>query len=257
MKRAAVGRATAARASHSIVICLCTALLVSSAWGLDLLKFTESDTNSVFSPCKDTTVQVGDGFTFGIAFNNNKSAFFQKDVQYSPCDSHLSSLSSGKLALFRPKVDQISLLTINESFLDLSNPQVMVAFAGSKYAAVSYPHTVSTSAHVITSFTMVLDYSKGRLQNILWKSDGCSSCTGNSAFICWNKTDCAIPLSSCKTQGGKVDCSLGFQTSFSGIDKHDKVFNSWYEISNLHQYSLYGLYSNLKDSLTSQYNKAV
>ncbi|KAI5070061.1 hypothetical protein GOP47_0014404 [Adiantum capillus-veneris] len=231
-----------------------TALMASSAWGLDLVKFTESDTNNVFNPCKDTTVQLGDGFTFGIAFSNEKSAFLVKDVQYSPCDSRLSSLSSGRLSIFRPKVDQISLLIINESHIDLSNPKVMVAFAGSKYAAISYPHTVASSAHVITSFTLVLDFSKGRLQSLLWKSDDCSSCQGNSTFVCLNKTDCAIPRQSCKTQGGKVDCSLSFQLSFSGSDKHDRVFNSWFEISNLHQYSLYGLYSNLKDSLTSQYN---
>lgn len=226
-----------------------------STWGLDLVKFTESDTNKVFSPCKDTTVRLGDGFTFGIAFNNERSAFFVKGVQYSPCDSRLSSLSSGKLAIFRPKVDQISLLTINENDLDLSNPKVMVAFAGSKYAALSYPHAVASSAHVITSFTLVLDYSKGRLQSFLWKSDGCSSCSGNSSFVCLNKTDCAIPLNSCKSHGGKVDCSLSFQTTFSGFDQNNRVFNSWYEMEKLHQYSLYGVFSNLKDSLTSQYNK--
>lgn len=239
-----------------LLICVSTALIARSALGLDLVTFTESDTNKVFSPCKDTTVQVGDGFTFGIAFSNEKSDFSLKGVQYSPCDSRLhSTLSSGKLSIFRPKVDQISLLTINESFLDLNNPKVMVAFAGSKYAALSYPHTVASSAHIITSFTLVLDFSKGRLQSFLWKSDGCSSCSGDSAFVCLNKTDCAIPLSSCKTRGGKVDCSLSFQTSFSGSDVHDRVFNSWYEINNLHQYSLYGVFSNLKDSLTSQYSK--
>lgn len=222
--------------------------MASSAWGLDLVKFTESDTNTVTSPCKDTTVQAGDGFTFGLAFNKNAS-FFVKGVQYSPCD-HRLNLSSGQLSLFRPKVDQISLLTINESFLDLNNTQFMVAFAGSKYAALSFPHTVITQQHIITSFTLVLDFNKGRLQSLLWKSDGCSSCDGNSAFVCLKGQDCAIPLTSCKIQGGKVDCSLSFQTSFSGSDKHDRVFNSWYEIGHLHQYSLYGLYSNLKNSLT-------
>lgn len=243
------------RASY-LILCI-TALLSNSASGLDLLHFTERDTNPVTSPCKDTTVQVGDGFTFGIAFNNEKSAFFSNGTQYSPCDHRLTSLSSGSLSIFRPKIDQISLLTINESHIDLSNPKVMVAFAGSKYAAVSYPHTVATSAHVITSFTLVMDFSKGRLQTLLWKSDDCSACAGNSTFVCLNKTDCAIPSKSCRTQGGKVDCSLSFQLSFSGSDKHDKVFNSWYEISNLHQYSLYSLYSNLKDSLTSQYNQYI
>lgn len=235
-----------------------SALIVISlaypTFGLDFVTFTESDTNSVHSPCKDTTVASGDGFTFGLAFNTNAS-FFVKGVQYSPCD-HRLTLSSGKLALFRPKVDEITLLTINASYLDLSTTaEVMVAFAGSKYAAKSFPHVVTSQEHVITSFTLVLDFSKGRLQNLLWKSDGCSSCKGNSAFVCLKGQDCAIPLKNCKTLGGTVDCSISFQTSFSGSDKYNRVFNSWYEIGSLHQYSLYGLYSNLKSSLTSQFNK--
>ncbi|KAH7438768.1 hypothetical protein KP509_04G030800 [Ceratopteris richardii] len=231
--------------------------LARCAWTLDLLHFTESDTNSVLSPCKDTTVQVGDGFTFGIAFSNKNTDFSIKGVQYSPCDKRMTNLSSGLLSLFRPRVDRISLLTINESYIDLSNPKDMVAFAGSKYAAVSHVQTVASSAHVITSFTLVLDFNKGRLQNLLWKNDGCSSCQGSSSFVCLNNAHCAIPLKDCKTQGGKVDCSLSFQTSFSGSDKHDRVMNSWYEISNMHQYSLYSLYGNLKSSLTSQFNKYI
>jgi hypothetical protein len=52
-----------------------------------------------------------------------------------------------------------------------------------------------------------------------------------------------------------VDCSIGIQLAFSGTDKHESVLNSWYEVSNLRQYSLYGLYSNLKDTLSGQFNK--
>ncbi|KAG7542087.1 hypothetical protein ISN45_Aa07g021070 [Arabidopsis thaliana x Arabidopsis arenosa] len=59
---------------------------------------------------------------------------------------------------------------------------------------------------------------------------------------------------SCKGRGGSVDCSLGIQLAFFGTDKHLAVLNSWYEVENLKQYSLYGLYSNLKSSLTNQFN---
>lgn len=103
----------------------------------------------------------------------------------------------------------------------------------------------------------VLEFKKGRLQNFYWKRDGCASCSGNSVFVCLNKQDCAIKTNDCKNKGGKVDCSVGIQLAFSGTDKHDSVFNSWYEVENLRQYSLYNLYSNLKNSLTSQYNKYV
>ncbi|WZZ58326.1 hypothetical protein YC2023_058433 [Brassica napus] len=75
------------------------------------------DDNRVYSPCSDSTVAVGDVFTFGIAFAAR--AFFfgtNRSVQYSPCDRRQLSLSGNyELAIFRPKVDEITLLTINTS----------------------------------------------------------------------------------------------------------------------------------------------
>ncbi|KAD3337392.1 hypothetical protein E3N88_32912 [Mikania micrantha] len=215
-----------------------------------------SDNNHVFSPCTDTTVQKSDGFTFGIAFAQRTSFFFNSSVQLSPCDRRLSLSSSGaQLSVFRPKVDEISLLTVNNSnFQPDSVGGYMVAFAGRKYAARSIPAFVANSTYIVTSFTLVMEFQKGRLQNIYWKRDGCSSCSGNSNFVCLNNQDCAIRTTSCKYRGGSVDCSIGIQLAFSGTDKHETVFNSWYEVKNLRQYSLFGLYKNLKDSLTSQYN---
>ena len=99
----------------------------------------------------------------------------------------------------------------------------------------------------------VLEFQKGRLENLFWKKDGCSKCSGNAKFVCLNKEECAIKRQSCKNQGGQVDCSLGIQLAFSGTDKHYTALNSWYEVANLKQYSLYGLYSNLKGSLSSQF----
>jgi hypothetical protein len=100
----------------------------------------------------------------------------------------------------------------------------------------------------------VLEFQKGRLQNLYWKRDGCNGCSGNTNFVCLNNQDCAIKTNNCKNHGGTVDCSLGIQLAFSGTDKHLSALNSWYEVANLRQYSLYGVYSNLKDSLTSQYS---
>ncbi|GAB2272633.1 hypothetical protein Dimus_007455 [Dionaea muscipula] len=214
------------------------------------------DTNHVYSPCSDTTVQRGDGFTFGIAFASRSSFFFNGSVQLSPCDRRLSlSSSNSQLAVFRPKVDEISLLTINAStFSPDSYGGYMVAFAGSKYAARSPPAFVANTTYTVTSFTLALEFKQGRLVNLYWKRDGCASCGGNSSFVCLNNQDCGIRTSSCKNQGGSVDCSLGIQVAFSGTDKHYSVFNSWYEVANLRQYSLYGLYANLRDSLTGQYS---
>ncbi|KAF7851948.1 hypothetical protein BT93_L1659 [Corymbia citriodora subsp. variegata] len=216
-----------------------------------------ADTNRIYSPCADTTVQKSDGFTFGIAFASRLSFFYNSSLQLSPCDRRLSlSSASSQVATFRPKVDEISLLTVNTSSFSPDNyGGYMVAFAGRKYAARSLPAFVANSTYTVTSFTLVLEFKKGRLQNLYWKRDGCALCSGKSNFVCLNNQDCAIKTSSCKNHGGSVDCSLGIQLAFSGTDKHFSVFNSWYEVENLRQYSLYGLYSNLRDSLTGQYNK--
>ncbi|KAI5679659.1 hypothetical protein M9H77_00886 [Catharanthus roseus] len=218
---------------------------------------SSSDTNRVYSPCADAAVQKSDGFTFGIAFAARTSFFFNNSVQLLPCDRRLSlSSDNSQVAIFRPKVDEISLLTINTSnFFPDSYGGYMVAFAGRKYAARSPPAFVANNTFIVTSFTLVLEFKKGRLQNLYWKRDGCASCKGSSSFVCLNKQDCAIRTNNCKNRGGSVDCSLGIQLTFSGTDKHESVFNSWYEMQNLRQYSLYGLYSSLRDSLTSQYNK--
>ncbi|KAK9068537.1 hypothetical protein SSX86_012652 [Deinandra increscens subsp. villosa] len=215
---------------------------------------SSSDNNHVFSPCADSTIQKSDGFTFGIAFAARTAFFFNSTVQLSPCDRRLS-LSSGQLSVFRPKVDEISLLTVNSSNLQPDTiGGYMVAFAGRKYAARSIPAFVANSTYIVTSFTLVMEFQKGRLENLYWKRDGCSSCSGKSNFVCLNNQDCAIRTNSCKYRGGTVDCSIGIQLAFSGTDKHATVFNSWYEVKNLRQYSLFGLYQNLKDSLTGQYN---
>ncbi|KAI8532894.1 hypothetical protein RHMOL_Rhmol11G0253000 [Rhododendron molle] len=211
------------------------------------------DTNPVFDPCSDTKIQRGDGFTFGLAFSMKESFLFNQ-TQLSPCDQRLSlSQNNAQLAVFRPRVDEISLLTINSTTF---NPTMaggyMVAFAGWQYAARSVPVFVADNTNTITSFTLVLEFQKGTLQNLYWKKFGCDSCSGKSV-VCLNNQDCAIQTSQCKASGGPVDCNLGIQLAFSGTDKNNNVFNSWYEVANLRQYSLFALYSNLRNTLTGPF----
>ncbi|KAK3145860.1 hypothetical protein QOZ80_3BG0258450 [Eleusine coracana subsp. coracana] len=223
-----------------------------------LASMAAGDSNGVYDPCADATVQRGDGFTFGVAFAG-RDAFFSGDVQLSPCDSRLGLANRAQLVLFRPQVDEISLLTVNGSsgtaFDPASAGGYMVAFAGRKYAARSFPPAfVSNSSYTVTAFTLVLEFQKGRLENLYWKTNGCDKCSGQSDFVCVDQS-CAIKTSSCQGKGGQVDCSPGIQLAFSGTDKHEAVLNSWYEVSKLQQYSLFGLFSNLKDSLTSQFSR--
>lgn len=238
-------------AAAAAVVAVLLAAAASAAFG--------DDGNGVYDPCSDAAVQRGDGFTFGVAFAGH-DAFFSGGVQLSPCDGRLALASRAQVALFRPKVDEISLLTVNGSssssagFDPASAGGYMVAFAGRKYAARSSPVFVSNSSYTVTGFTLVFEFQKGTLQNLYWKTDGCSSCSGQGAFTCVDQS-CAIKTSSCKGKGGQVDCSPGIQLAFSGTDKHDAVLNSWYEVSKLRQYSLFGLFSNIKDSLTSQFSQ--
>ncbi|KAL9230624.1 hypothetical protein vseg_005952 [Gypsophila vaccaria] len=214
----------------------------------------DDDNNKVYSPCEDTTVQKDDGFSLGFALSAAKTSFFlsnNESVQLSPCDKRLSLSGQARFALFRPFVDQISLLTLDSS--SIASGGYMVAFAGSKYAARSPPALVADGTHIVTSFTLVLEFDHGQLQNLFWKRDGCKSCQGKTNVACLNNEACGIKLSDCKAQGGSVDCSLGIQLAFSGTDKHYAVLNSWYEVENLRQYSLVGLYTDLRQSLTDQF----
>ena len=67
---------------------------------------------------RPATVRRGDGFTLGVAFAG-RDAFFSGGVQLSPCDSRLGLANNrAQVALFRPQVDEISLLTVNSSSFD-------------------------------------------------------------------------------------------------------------------------------------------
>ncbi|KAK3195674.1 hypothetical protein Dsin_026984 [Dipteronia sinensis] len=171
-----------------------------------------ADTNPVYSPCLDAKVSKWDGFTFGLAFST-KESFFMNQTQLSPCDIRLPLAgSNARLAVFRPKVDEMTLISLEN-----------------------------------TTFTPVIEFQHGTLQNLFWKSFGCDSCSGDS--ICLNNQDCAVPNSKCKSNGGPVDCTLAIQLTFSGTDKNLEALNSWFELKNFQKHSLYGLYSGVIDSL--------
>ncbi|KAJ6938022.1 hypothetical protein NC652_012338 [Populus alba x Populus x berolinensis] len=120
-----------------------------------MIAINAADTNEVFDPCSDAMVQKFDGFTFGLAFSD-KDSFFSNQVQLSPCDSRLALSQKAQLAVFRPQVDEISLLTINSSPSGpVCNKGYMVAFAGRKHAARSFPVMISDNNTIITSFTLV------------------------------------------------------------------------------------------------------
>ncbi|KAG2266488.1 hypothetical protein Bca52824_073567 [Brassica carinata] len=190
-----------------------------------------------YSPCSDTQISKRDGFTVGVAISS-REAFFLDQVQLPPCHSRLGlAVKMAPLALFRPNVDEISLLSIDTS-------TYMVGFAGSKYAIRSYPVKVADGSNTITDLTLVMEFQKGVLQNLFWKSFGCESCKGASSSVCLNLngTDC-----------GEANCNIQIHVAFSGTDKYLESFNSWYDVNNPRQYSLTALYANAVNSLSGRH----
>lgn len=98
----------------------------------------------------------------------------------------------------------------------------------------------------------VLEFKRGILENFYWKKFGCGACAKDS--VCLNKTDCAVPSSKCKSNGGSSDCKISIQLTFSGTDENYAVLNSWYEVKKLRQHSLVKLFSDIHDSITGQYD---
>ncbi|KAM1262522.1 hypothetical protein ACFX13_028309 [Malus domestica] len=96
----------------------------------------------------------------------------------------------------------------------------------------SLPTFVANGTYTVTTFTLVLEFNKGRLQNLYWKKDRCSKCSGSSDFVCLNNQNCAFKTSSCKNHGGSVDCSIIIQLAFFGTNKHLSVLNSWRSMSS-------------------------
>ncbi|KAG6605113.1 hypothetical protein SDJN03_02430, partial [Cucurbita argyrosperma subsp. sororia] len=222
--------------------------------GMVLILVAEgTDTNDVYSPCLDAKIQRLDGFTFGVAFSS-KESFFHDHIQFSPCDKRLAlTFKVAQLAVFRPKVDQLTFLTINSTaFNPATYGGYMVAFAGLKYAARSLPVMVTDNSHTITSFTLVFEFQKGTLQNLFWKKFGCDKCSGDFS-TCLDKQDCAVSSSKCKYNGGSIDCNLGIQLAFSGTDKNLQVLNSWFEVNHLRRFSLYKLFSDVRDKITNPF----
>ncbi|XP_021738503.1 uncharacterized protein LOC110704998 [Chenopodium quinoa] len=208
------------------------------------------DTNPVHDPCSDAKVQRWDGFTFGIAFSSKESFFAPDQVQLSPCDSRLQLANKAQLAVFRPRVDEISLLTVNSTSSPETTGGYMVAFAGRQYAARSPPVFVADGTNIVTTFTLVLDFEKGTLQNLYWKTFGCDSCNKDYQ-VCHENKECAVTSSTCKDKGGSVDCTINIQLTFSGTDKNGEVLNSWYEMKNMRRFSLFNLFAGLQNTFTN------
>ncbi|CAA6670476.1 unnamed protein product [Spirodela intermedia] len=176
-------------------------------------------------------------FTLGIASAPQTEFVFNRTM-LSPADRRLALSSVGaKLAVFRPKSTRSpSSPSATTMGLILSSGWYMVAFAGRKYAARSPRSLLETHFHhnqlhlgealMLLQFEsscmiQVLEFEKGRLQNLFWKRNGCSRCSSSSSQsrVCLGSLGCGTP-------GPLQDIQL----AFSGTDKHYTP-QFWYEVS--------------------------
>ncbi|KAL8143596.1 hypothetical protein V2J09_016628 [Rumex salicifolius] len=214
------------------------ALMTLLVWSASPTASVE-DTNAVYSPCTDTTIKRLDGFTLGLAFSSRDKFFFKRSCPLEiPVSGYLlqgpNSPFSGPESTRSPS----SPLTTAPS--TSASGGYMVAFAGNKYAATSTPTFVADAARVVTNFTLVMEFWKG----VLYKFD-CKEC---EAEECVDHQDCTVQASKCK---GDAECNVGINVMFSGTDKHHKVLTSWYAINSLREYSLFGMYSTLRNRITN------
>ncbi|CAI5510646.1 unnamed protein product [Closterium sp. Naga37s-1] len=121
-----------------------------------------------------------------------------------------------EVAVFRPKVDELSLLRINNVSMARINTTV-----------------------------------KGVLDSFVWKDMGCSESTCQPVSpLCVDNSNCLVTEDKCSTMKTSSDpepCRLAINVAFSGTDKDKKPLQSWYEVQDLQAYSLTALYDSAKN----------
>ncbi|CAI5461032.1 unnamed protein product [Closterium sp. Yama58-4] len=211
------------------------------------------DRNTVYDPCKDADpVQKGDGFSFAIGFGGI-SATWNKS---SPCFAEtLQILPPGvEVAVFRPKVDELSLLRINNVSMARINTTFvnssLIVYSGAK-GIVSSPRQFLSPLGRLPSLILIINFKEGVLDSFVWKDMGCSESTCQPVSpLCVDNSNCLVTEDQCssmKTSSDPEPCRLAINVAFSGTDKDKKPLQSWYEVQDLQAYSLTALYDSAKN----------
>ncbi|CAI7882794.1 unnamed protein product, partial [Closterium sp. NIES-54] len=172
------------------------------------------DRNTVYDPCKDADpVQKGDGFSFAIGFGG-MSATWNKS---SPCFAEtLQILPPGvEVAVFRPKVDELSLLRINNVSMARINTTFvnssLIVYSGAK-GIVSSPRQFLSPMGRLPSLTIIINFKEGVLDSFVWKDMGCSESTCQPVSpLCVDNSNCLVTEDKCssmKTSSDPEPCRL-------------------------------------------------
>lgn len=152
-------------------------------------------------------------------------------------------------AIFYPKVDDFSLLILDNSFNETwDQPNVNE----SVFVRVEMGQTTSSyrrraqDGSVAPFFTMIFEIKDGTPTAISW-DDGCfGGSTGCPTSLCYDKHNCAVKRSTCI--GEKHECDLKFYAGWFGTDKNGRyLVSAGRRLSRFRGYSLNDAYDAAKD----------
>ncbi|XP_024536158.1 uncharacterized protein LOC9645484 [Selaginella moellendorffii] len=260
-------------------------LLLLALLPIAVILVDAADNNPVFNPCRQLLPVGGkDSISIAVGYTGAPSVWYNNSDpslnQLSPCDNALVAKmpANSRVAVFRPLLDQISMLrTNNASYLDLHTAVIyqtstieehsfvflfqfpgnatVVAYAGNP-TIVSTPKYFLIPYGRIPIYTLVIELKKGVLKNLLWKDDKCASCGGKTSASCFqgacstSESTCLDPSSTIASVKGADPCRFAINVAFSGTDKNNVVMDSWYQVKSMEQYSITSLFGQAGNALS-------
>ncbi|KAL3677209.1 hypothetical protein R1sor_027157 [Riccia sorocarpa] len=184
------------------------------------------DQNTIYDPCNSQPTQIRDAITIGVAFVGDITTWYNNsDVSLnvlSPCKSPLADKLTkvGFIALFRPQIDQLSLLNIeNSSLISLSTTfaqsvSLLLYAQGMNNTILAGPRSFMSPYGMVPSLTTIVDFENGYIKNFTWKNDDCLDCPQSS--MCLDK-NCVDPQVQCTAASSNSNsCNFSINVAFSG-----------------------------------------
>lgn len=159
----------------------------------------------------------------------------------------------------------IALASVNAAFKGVLS---IIAFRGTLRSEVKYirsdsPETTGGTG-VVTKLALLLDFDRGNLNGFEWYDFGsCEECGGLNGANCitteyneqyqkYPMSTCAVPLPACICRGlncNAGDCVTTIYTGARGSSDSGQSFTSAYQIQNINQFSITGIFSTLFDKV--------
>jgi hypothetical protein len=155
----------------------------------------------------------------------------------------------------------IALASVNAAFKGVLS---IIAFRGTLRSEVKYIRSDSTEATggtgVVTKLALLLNFDRGDLNGFEWYDFGsCEECGGLNGANCittkyneqyqkYPMSTCAVPLNECICRGlncNAGDCVTTIYTGARGSSDSGQSFTSAYQIQNINQFSITGIFFTL------------